>query len=111
MLVRARQSRHLGRARFALPLAPGRSPARVLRALDAAGPALGITAYGLSLPTLEQVGHTLRCFLLFCLFLHIMRSKTIVLRCLRISMCLPRPCSLSRAYSAPLSLSRMTCWS
>ena len=57
MLVRARQSRHLGRARFALPLAPGRSPARVLRALDAAGPALGITAYGLSLPTLEQVGH------------------------------------------------------
>jgi hypothetical protein len=49
------QARHLGRARFALPLAPGRSPARVLRALEAAGPALGVTAYALSLPTLEQV--------------------------------------------------------
>ncbi|KAK9833394.1 hypothetical protein WJX81_001382 [Elliptochloris bilobata] len=49
------QSQHLGRARFSLPAGEGRSPARVLRALEAAGPALGITAYGLSLPTLEQV--------------------------------------------------------
>jgi hypothetical protein len=48
------EERHMGRARFLLPRA-GRQLAGVLRRLEAARESLGLSAYGVSVPTLEQV--------------------------------------------------------
>ncbi|EIE27381.1 P-loop containing nucleoside triphosphate hydrolase protein [Coccomyxa subellipsoidea C-169] len=48
------EDRHFGRAKFRLP-ACGQSMARVFRAMEAAKADLGVQAYGLSMPTLEQV--------------------------------------------------------
>ncbi|CAL8463070.1 g2604 [Coccomyxa elongata] len=48
------EDRHFGRAKFRLPVR-GQAMARVFRVMEAARAELGVQAYGLSMPTLEQV--------------------------------------------------------